>query len=79
MEAVIDMGSELLMDRSAIRDPYLRLLTAALGQRLAPGSPWVALDKRIASLCCVPSAVAVPVRVAAGRGPRSRRASRRRR
>ena len=53
MNAVIDLGSELLVDASAIRDPYVRLLTAALGQELAPGSPWVAVHKRTARVCLV--------------------------
>jgi hypothetical protein len=53
MYAVIDLGSELLVDASAIRDPYVRLLTAALGQELAPGSPWVAVHKQAARVCLV--------------------------
>ena len=51
MNAVIDLGSELLLDRSTISDPYVRLLATALGQPLANGSPWVALDKGLAALC----------------------------
>src|SRR5258708_1751091 len=49
MNTVIDLGSELLVDGSTIRDPYLRLLTAAVGQKLAQGSPWVAVNKRVAA------------------------------
>ena len=52
MNNVIDLGPELLVDASLIRDPYVRLLTAALGQKLVRGSPWVALNK--AALGCVP-------------------------
>ena len=51
MNVVIDLGSELLLDRSEVSDPYVRLLAAALGQTLAEGSPWVALDKKSAALC----------------------------
>ena len=49
MSPVLDLSSELLIDRSQVRDPYLRLLLAALGQEMAKGSPWVAVDKRVAS------------------------------
>ena len=49
MNPVVDLSSELLIDRSHVRDPYLRLLLAAIGQELARGSPWVAVDKRVAS------------------------------
>ena len=52
MSTVIDLGAELLVDQSTIRNPYLRLLTTAVGQQLAPGSPWVAVNKRVAALCC---------------------------
>jgi hypothetical protein len=48
MNAVIDLGSELLIDRSQVRSPYLRLLLAAIGQELAKGSPWVAVHKKLA-------------------------------
>jgi hypothetical protein len=40
-----------LLDRSEVSDPYVRLLAAALGQTLAQGSPWVAVNKRSAALC----------------------------
>jgi hypothetical protein len=49
MKTIIDLSSEVLIDRSRVRDPYLRLLLAAIGQELARGSPWVAIDKRVAS------------------------------
>jgi hypothetical protein len=49
MKAIIDLSSEVLIDRSRVRDPYLRLLLAAIGHELARGSPWVAIDKRVAS------------------------------
>jgi hypothetical protein len=49
MNTVIDLTSELLVDRSGIRDPYLRLLVTAIGQELAWGSPWVAVHKEVAS------------------------------
>jgi hypothetical protein len=47
MNAVIDLSSEVLIDRSRIRNPYLRLLLTALGQELAKGSAWVAVDKQV--------------------------------
>lgn len=53
MKAVIDLGAELLVDVSTIRDPYLRLLAVAIGQKLARGSPWLAVDKRVAAQCCL--------------------------
>ena len=46
MNAVIDLGSELLVDRSAVSNPYVRLLATVVGRALAHGSPWVVLDKR---------------------------------
>ena len=49
MNATIDLGSEMLVDRSQVRDPYLRLLLTAIGQELARGSPWIAIDKKVAS------------------------------
>ena len=48
MKMIVDLNSEVLIDRSRVRDPYLRLLLAAIGQELVKGSPWVAVDKRIA-------------------------------
>ena len=49
MNTIIDLNSELLVDRSRIRNPYLRLLLTAIGEELAEGSPWIAVNKRIAS------------------------------
>ena len=49
MITILDLSSELLIDRSHIRDPYVRLLLAALAKELARGSPWVTLDKAVAS------------------------------
>ena len=48
MNAVIDLGSELLIDRSRVRSPCLRLLLAAIGQELVKGSPWIAVQKKLA-------------------------------
>ena len=50
MSPVIDLSSELLIDRSEVQDPYVRLLLSALGQELAEGSAWVAVDKCVASM-----------------------------
>lgn len=49
MNSMIDLNSELIIDRSTIRNPYLRLLLTAIGQDFASGSPWVAVNKTIAS------------------------------
>ena len=49
MNAIIDLSSELLVDRSRIRNPYVRLVLTAIGQEVVRGSPWVALDKKVAS------------------------------
>jgi hypothetical protein len=46
MTAIIDVRSEVLIDRSQVRNPYLRLLLSVVGQKLAKGSPWVVVDKR---------------------------------
>jgi hypothetical protein len=46
MNTIIDLGSEILIDRSRVRNGYLRLLLTALGQQLAKGSPWVAVGRR---------------------------------
>ena len=45
MKPIIDLGSELLFDRSRIASPYLRLLLAAIGHELARGSAWVSVNK----------------------------------
>ena len=34
MNAMIDLDSELIVDRSTIHNPYLRLLLAAIGEEL---------------------------------------------
>jgi hypothetical protein len=47
MTAIINLDSELIVDGSRVGNPYLRLLLAAVGQKLAKGSPWVAIDKKI--------------------------------
>jgi hypothetical protein len=49
MDAIVDLTSELIVDRARVCDPYLRLLLAAIGQELAKGSPWVAVDKKAAA------------------------------
>ena len=77
MRLIIDLGPELLVDGSTIRDPYLRLLTAAIGQKLAPGSPWVAVNKGVALLFCLPSGNPTPPRRRARRSrPRNARTRR---
>jgi hypothetical protein len=49
MNTIIDLNSELLVDRSSIPDPYLRLMLTAVGQELVRGSPWVAVNKKLVS------------------------------
>ena len=46
MKSIVDLGSELLLDRSRVV-PYVRLLVTAIGQELARGSPWVSVNKRV--------------------------------
>ena len=48
MTTIIDLSSEILVDRSQVREPYVRLLLSALGQQLVKGSPWIVLDKTVA-------------------------------
>ena len=48
MNTIIDLSSEVLIDRSQVRSPYLRLLLTAIGQELAMGSPWIAIEKEVA-------------------------------
>lgn len=50
MDTIIDLSSEVLIDRSGIANPYLRLLVTAVGEQLVDGSPWVAIGKEIAAL-----------------------------
>ena len=45
LQTIIELNSELLIDRSRIRDPYLRLLLTVIGEELAQGSAWVAVTK----------------------------------
>ena len=54
MKPIIDLGSELLFDRSRIASPYVRLLIAAIGEELVRGSPWVTVSKRLLSVYAVP-------------------------
>jgi hypothetical protein len=49
MSTIIDLNSEVLIDRSRVRNPYLRLLLTALSHELVKGSAWVALDKKVAA------------------------------
>ena len=47
MKSIIDLGSELLFDRSRVASPDVRLLVTAIGHELARGSPWVSVNKRV--------------------------------
>ena len=53
MKSIIDLGSELLFDRSQVASPYVRLLVTAIGQELAGGSPWVSVNKRVLAVYAV--------------------------
>ena len=55
MKPIIDLGSELLFDRSRIVSPYVRLLLVAVGQEVARGSPWVSVNKRVLAVYPIPS------------------------
>ena len=46
MDTIIELSSELLIDRSRVTSPYLRLLLTAIGEELAEGSPWVAIETK---------------------------------
>ena len=48
MNTIIDLSSEVLIDRSRVKSPYLRLLLTAIGEELAKGSPWIAIEKEVA-------------------------------
>jgi hypothetical protein len=48
MYAIIDLDSELLIDRSQVQSPHLRLLLTILGEEMVQGSPWVAVNKQAA-------------------------------
>ncbi len=50
MNAIIDLGSELVIDRTQIRIPQLQMLLRAIGKPLARGSAWVVVQKQIAAL-----------------------------
>jgi len=45
MNSILDLGTELLVDRSTIADPFLRLIVAALGETVLEGSAWVSINK----------------------------------
>jgi hypothetical protein len=53
MNTLIELESEFLLDESAIRDPYLRLMAAAIGRRLIRGSPWLTIRREVAEACLV--------------------------
>ena len=54
MAQVIRLKSEVLLDSSTIKDPYLRLLAAAIGRKLIRGSPWLAIDRAVAASWAIP-------------------------
>jgi hypothetical protein len=60
MDTMIDLSTELLIDRSKIRNPYLRFLLAAIGEQLVKGSPWVAVNKKTASQYQIAEQLLIP-------------------
>ena len=48
MNAIIELKTEVLVDRSRIAEPRLRLLLAAVGEPLIYGSPWLVVNKQVA-------------------------------
>ena len=48
MVQFIDLNTEVLIDRSQVPSPHVRLLLAAIGHEVVSGSPWVAVDKWLA-------------------------------
>jgi hypothetical protein len=42
------LGSEILVDESKIHTPQMHLLLDAIGERVAQGSPWFAVNKKMA-------------------------------
>jgi hypothetical protein len=50
MKHIIDLGSELVFDRSRVASPYVRLLITAIGQELVRGSPWVSVNKHVLAI-----------------------------
>ena len=48
MDAFIELGNEVLVDRSRVTTPQMGLLLAAFGRPIVTGSPWVVVVKRIA-------------------------------
>ena len=62
MSTTIDLGKEVVLDMSTIRDPYVRLMMVSIGEALAQGSPWVAVSKSVARRACIPTAVIDPRR-----------------
>jgi hypothetical protein len=75
MNPIVDLGDELLFDRSRIVSPYVRLLLAALGQEVARGSPWVSVNKQVLTVYPIPSELmaADPHQMAGGSRKNSRR------
>lgn len=49
MNTTIDLQSEILVDRSRVRDPHVRLLLKAFGRELVTGSAWAVVNKEIAT------------------------------
>ncbi len=60
MNAIIDLGTELVIDRTAVRIPQVRMLLSAIGKPLARGSAWIVVQKQVAALYSLQRAVSRP-------------------
>ena len=60
MNAFIELESEVLIDQSVIRDPYLRLMAAAVGRQIIRGSSWLTIHKDVAEACLVSDQYSLP-------------------
>jgi hypothetical protein len=48
MDAIVDFGTELLIDRTRVNAPQLKLLLSAVGRPLVRGSAWLSIDRPLA-------------------------------
>jgi hypothetical protein len=48
MDTIVDFGTELLVDRTRVSVPQLKLLLTAIGRPLVRGSAWISIDRCLA-------------------------------
>lgn len=48
MDTIIDLGCELLVDRSQLPAGAIHLMLKAIGHPLVTGSPWMVINKNVA-------------------------------